>query len=119
MLVQAATVVILFPVLLKFDTRRRARHRMDVFCCLQQPISVAHHRNTADSAAQTPPSYLLSATTPNEGIVRVVETTSTKVRLSENSVATVQVSVATEELPSLFRDIQACGDVNVSYVSVT
>uniref|UniRef100_A0A5K3EWG9 SSD domain-containing protein n=1 Tax=Mesocestoides corti TaxID=53468 RepID=A0A5K3EWG9_MESCO len=100
--VQAITLLILFPVLLKLDSKRRIRHRMDVLCCLRQPVSMAH----------TPsPPFLVSASSADESAMRVVEVASTKVRLSSNAVATVKVSVSTQKPPSSFRAAQS-GDVN-------
>ncbi|KAM7543113.1 hypothetical protein Aperf_G00000010674 [Anoplocephala perfoliata] len=124
-LVQAVTIMTLFPALLKLDTRRRARHRMDVLCCLRQPVSV-----TAAAAAGTSsppplsPSYSLpplnSPPSPIEGVVRVVETTSTKVRLSGNAVATVKVSVSTQKQPSaLIHGFQPCGGLGGRVVTTT
>ncbi|VDD74678.1 unnamed protein product [Mesocestoides corti] len=102
--VQAITLLILFPVLLKLDSKRRIRHRMDVLCCLRQPVSMAH----------TPsPPFLVSASSADESAMRVVEVASTKVRLSSNAVATVKVSVSTQKPPSSFRAAQS-GDVNVN-----
>lgn len=114
MLVQAITIMALFPVLLKLDSRRRVRHRMDVLCCLQQPVSMAHNDTTATPATSASPSYLVTPPNTGEGIVRVVETTSTKVRLSGNAVATVKVSVSTQKPSVLVKDIHSCGDESVS-----
>lgn len=102
------------PVLLKLDSRRRVRHRMDVLCCLQQPVSMAHNDTTATPATSASPSYLVTPPNTGEGIVRVVETTSTKVRLSGNAVATVKVSVSTQKPSVLVKDIHSCGDESVS-----
>lgn len=120
---QAVTIMTLFPVLLKLDSERRARNRMDVLCCLRQPVATAtttitdvtNQHNMARSSS--PPSYYLPPpTSSNEGVVRVVETTSTKVRLSGNAVATVKVSVSTQKQPStaLIHGIQPHEGVNVS-----
>lgn len=81
--VQAVTLMTLFPALLKLDARRRARHRMDVLCCLRQslPAPVALPEGASHPQQQHP--------------VRFVETTSTKVHLGGNAVATVRVSVST------------------------
>ncbi|VUZ54896.1 unnamed protein product [Hymenolepis diminuta] len=121
-LVQAVTIMTLFPVLLKLDSKRRARNRMDVLCCLRQPVATAtttitdvtNQHNMASSSL--PPSYYLPPpTSSNEGVVRVVETTSTKVRLSGNAVATVKVSVSTQKQPStaLIHGIQPHEGVNL------
>ncbi|KAH9280642.1 Protein patched -like protein 1 [Echinococcus granulosus] len=118
-LVQAVTIMALFPVLLKLDSRRRVCHRMDVLCCLRQPVSMAHHDTEAASAtitASASPSYLVTPSDPSEGIVRVVETTSTKVRLSGNAVATVKVSVSTRKPPILVKDIHSCGHGSLGVV---
>lgn len=124
-LVQAITIMTLFPALLKLDTRRRARHRMDVLCCLRQPVSVsaaaaaaADTTGMSSSPPLSPPYSLPPPTCSTEGVVRVVETTSTKVRLSGNAVATVKVSVSTQKQPStLIHGFQPCGGVNVSSIS--
>ncbi|KAL5965611.1 Protein patched [Taenia solium] len=114
--VQAITIMALFPVLLKLDSRRRVRHRMDVLCCLQQPVSMSHNDTAATPATSASPSYLVTPPNTGEGIVRVVETTSTKVRLSGNAVATVKVSVSTQKPSVLVKDINSCGDESLGVV---
>lgn len=113
-LVQAITIMTLFPVLLKLDSKRRARNRMDVLCCLRQPLAAAPpttavvssdvvtNPDGSTSPAQPPPYHQISSSSsrPSEGVVRVVETTSARVRLNEHAVATVRVSVSTQQQPS-------------------
>ncbi|KAL5108081.1 Protein patched [Taenia crassiceps] len=117
-LVQAITIMALFPVLLKLDSRRRVCHRMDVLCCLQQPVSMAHNDTAATPSTigtSASPPYLVTPNT-GEGIVHVVETTSAKVRLSGNAVATVKVSVSTQKPSILVKDIHSCGDEGLGVV---
>ncbi|VDO09862.1 unnamed protein product [Rodentolepis nana] len=118
-LVQAVTIMTLFPVLLKLDSKRRARNRMDVLCCLRQSVATAttaisdvtNQQDMASSSSSPSSYYLPSSVSSNDEVVRVVETTSTKVRLSENAVATVKVSVSTQKQPStaLIHSIQPHG----------
>lgn len=75
---------------------------------------MAHNDTTATPATSASPSYLVTPPNTGEGIVRVVETTSTKVRLSGNAVATVKVSVSTQKPSVLVKDIHSCGDESVS-----
>ncbi|KAF6778201.1 hypothetical protein AHF37_02396 [Paragonimus kellicotti] len=54
-LVQSASLIFLFPALLKLDGTRRTERRLDVLCCLQQPrigaVTVRHHPHSHSTGA--------------------------------------------------------------------